>query len=262
MELAGKRVLLTGAAGGLGEAAAHELARQGAVMVLSGRDERKLGDLAGELTGAGHEVLVADLAAPGEAERLVDRAGQVDVLIANAGLPGGAALVDLEGSDVEAVVRVNLEAPIQMARRAIPQMRERGSGHLVFIASLTGKFALPESSLYSSTKFGLRGFAWSLRPELARHGIGVSLITPGFIRDAGMFAKRGRKPPPGAGTRPPSDVAAACVSAIVRNRDEVVVAPPQLRLLAHLALVAPGPVSRLLRRARPDRSASGATGSS
>jgi short-subunit dehydrogenase len=262
MELAGKRVLLTGATGGLGEAAAHELARQGAVLLLSGRDRQRLDDLAAQLAGAGHEALAADLAEQGAAESLVERAGRVDVLIANAGLPGGAALIDLEGADVEDVVRVNLEAPIQMARCVIPQMRERGDGHLVFVASLTGKFALPESSLYSSTKFGLRGFAWSLRPELARYGIGVSLITPGFIRDAGMFAKRGRRPPPGAGTRPPSDFAAACVSAIVRNRDEVVVAPPQLRLLAQLALVAPGPVSRLLRRARPDRSRSGASGPS
>lgn len=253
MELAGKRVLLTGATGGLGAAMARELALQGAVMVLSGRNEVQLKALEAELAGAGHEVLAADLAEPGAAEGLVERAGRIDVLIANAGLPGGAALADLDGGGVADVVRVNFEAPIQMARCAIPQMRAQGHGHMVFVASMAGKFALPGSSLYSSTKFGLRGFAWALRPELARDGIGVSLITPGFISGAGMFARRGRKPPLGTGTRTPQDVADAVVGAIVHNRDEVVVASPPLRVLGQLSLTAPGLLGRAIGVAGPNR---------
>ncbi len=261
MELAGKRILLTGATGGLGTAAAHELARQGAVLLLSGRSEEQLRKLEAQLVGAGHEVLPADLGEPGAAERLVAEAGRIDVLIANAGLPGGAALAELDGETVAEVVRVNLEVPMQMARCAIPQMRDRGDGHMVFIASLAGKFALPDSTLYSGTKFGLRGFTWALRPELARHGIGVSLISPGFISDVGMFAKRGRKPPPGAGTRTPQDFADAVVGSIVRNRDEVVIAPPMLRLLGQLSLTAPGLVARVFRRARPSRNDPNTSGS-
>jgi short-subunit dehydrogenase len=253
MELAGKRVLLTGATGGLGAAAAQELARQGAVLVLTARDARRLGELESGLAGAGHEAIAADLAEPGAAERVVEQAGRVDVLIANAGLPGGASLVDLDGDAVASVVRVNLEAPLQMARCVIPQMRERRDGHIVLVASLAGKFALPDSSLYSGTKFGLRGVGWSLRPELAKHGIGVSLVTPGFISEAGMFAKRGRKPPPGAGTRTPDDFARAVIEAIVDNRDEVVLAPPPLRLLGQASLLLPGLFARILGRARPER---------
>lgn len=253
MELAGKRVLLTGATGGLGIAAAHELARQGAVLVLTARDPVKLGELEADLAGAGHDTIPADLAEPGAAERVVEQAGRVDVLVANAGLPGGASLVDLEGEAVASVVRVNLEAPLQMARCVIPQMRERRDGHIVLVASLAGKFALPDSSLYSGTKFGLRGVGWSLRPELAKHGIGVSLVTPGFISEAGMFAKRGRKPPPGAGTRKPDDFAQAVVEAIVDNRDEIVIAPPPLRVLGQASLMMPSLFARILGRARPER---------
>ncbi len=253
MELAGKRVLLTGATGGLGAAMARELALQGAVLVLSGRNEVQLNALAAELAGAGHAVQPADLAEAGAAERLVERAGHVDVLVANAGLPGGVPLADLDGDAVAEVVRVNLEAPIQMARCVIQQMRERGHGHMVFISSMAGKFALPGSSLYSSTKFGLRGFAWALRPELARHHIGVSVVTPGFISGAGMFARRGRKPPLGAGTRTPQDVADAVVGAIVNNRDEVVVASPLLRALGQLSLAAPGLLGRAISFAGPNR---------
>lgn len=253
MELAGKRVLLTGATGGLGEAAARELAGQGAVLLLSARNSEQLAALAAELPGAGHEALPADLAELGAAESLVARAGRIDVLIANAGLPGGAPLAELDEDAVARVVRVNLEAPIQLARCAMPQMRARRDGQMVFVASLAGKFALPESTLYSGTKFGLRGFAWSLRPELARDGIGVSLVTPGFISDAGMFAKRGRKPPPGAGTRTPQDFADAVVGAIVHNRAEVVLAPPPLRLLGQLSLVAPGLLGLAIKTFGPKR---------
>ncbi|MBJ7347156.1 MAG: SDR family NAD(P)-dependent oxidoreductase [Thermoleophilaceae bacterium] len=258
MELTGKRILLTGAAGGLGEAAANALAARGATLLLSSRNEAKLQQLASDLPGRGHEVLAIDLTRPDAAEELVARAGTVDVLIANAGQPGGAALVDLASEDLSSVIKVNLEQPIQLARLLIPQMRERGSGQMVFVASLAGKFALPESTLYSATKFGLRGFAWALRPELARHGVGVTLITPGFISEVGMFAKRGRKPPPGAGTRTPEQYAKALVAAIESNKDEVVVAPPMLRALGQFSLLAPGLVAKVLRRARPSRTPSDA----
>lgn len=262
MELAGKRVLLTGAAGGLGRAAAERLAGLGATLVLSSRNEAQLRELADSLSGDGHDVIAADLAESGAAEDVVTRAGEVDVLIANAGLPGGAALLELDGQTVADVVRVNLEVPLQMARVAAPQMQSRRSGQIVFVASLAGKFALPESSLYSSTKFGLRGASWSLRAELAPHGVGVSLITPGFISEAGMFAKRGRKPPPGAGTRTPQDFADALVGAIEHNRGEVVVAAPPLRVLGQVSLLMPGMLARGLGRAAPSRRDSGSSSES
>ena len=112
-----------------------------------------------------------------------------------------------------------------MARALYPAMVERGSGHLVFIASLAGKAASPRTSIYNATKFGLRGFALGLRADLAPKGVGVSLVSPGFIRDAGMFADAGAKPPPGLGTGTPEQVGAAVVKAIERDKVEVTVGP-------------------------------------
>ena len=126
-----------------------------------------------------------------------------------------------------------------MARALIEQMVERGSGHMVFIASLAGKAASPRSSLYNATKFGLRGFALGLRADLASKGVGVSVVSPGFVRDAGMFAEAGAKPPPGFGTTTPERVGEAVVRAIEANKMEIAPAPIQQRIGAHFAL-APG----------------------
>ncbi|MFY9487795.1 MAG: SDR family NAD(P)-dependent oxidoreductase [Solirubrobacterales bacterium] len=255
MEIAGKRVLLTGAAGGLGETAAKALAARGATLVLSSRNREKLDQIAAELDGHGHEVITADLSNGDEATELVRQAGHIDILIANAGRSGGFALDELPPEEVSDVIKVNFEVPIQMARAVTPQMTERGAGQIVLIASLAGKFALPESTMYSSTKSGLRAFGWALRAELGRRNVGVTVISPGFISEVGMFAKRGRKAPPGAGTISPQRYVKALIHAIENNKGEVVIAPPQLRVLGQLSLIAPGFFARVFKRAAPQRKA-------
>jgi short-subunit dehydrogenase len=240
MELAGRKVLLTGATGGLGQAIAEALASKGASVVLSSRKADALETLSAGLPGDGHRVLPADLAEPGVAERLAAEAGAVDALVANAGLPGAGWLTDFTPEQLTRALRVNLEAPMLMARALFPAMLERGSGHLVFVASLAGKAASPRSSIYNATKFGLRGFALGLRADLDPKGIGVSLVSPGFIRDAGMFADSGAKPPGGLGTATPEQVAGAVVKAIERNKVELTVAPLRQRALSHVALASPG----------------------
>jgi short-subunit dehydrogenase len=244
MELAGRTALLTGATGGLGRAIAQALAAEGAQLVLSARQAEALEALAAALPGNGHRVLPTDLTVAGAAERLASEAGEVDVLVANAGLPGAGWLLDFSPEQVSRALRVNLEAPMLLAHALMPAMIERGSGHLVFVASLAGKAASPLSSIYNATKFGLRGFALGLRSDLAPKGVGVSLVSPGFIREAGMFADAGAKPPPGLGTGTPEQVGAAAVSAIVKDRLEVTVAPRRQRALAHMGLVSPGIASR------------------
>ena len=239
MELADRNALLTGATGGLGRAIAASLAGRGAKLVLSGRKAEALESLAAELPGEGHRALPADLAEPAAAEKLASEAGEVDVLIANAGLPGAGLLTDFSSEQVTRALRVNLEAPMLMARALYPSMLERGSGHLVFVASLSGKVASPRTSIYNATKFGLRGFALGLRSDLGPKGIGVSLVSPGFVREAGMFAEAGAKPPPGMGTTTPEKVGAATVKAIEHDKVEVVVAPLQLRAMSHFALATP-----------------------
>jgi short-subunit dehydrogenase len=123
-------------------------------------------------------------------------------------------------------------------------MAARRQGHLVFVSSLQGKAAVPQSSIYAATKFGLRGFALALRQDLSDAGVGVSVVMPGFIREAGMFASTGYKLPPGVGTKSPADVADAVVTAIENNRAELDVAPVGLRAGAALAAVAPGLAER------------------
>jgi short-subunit dehydrogenase len=244
VELAGKRALLTGATGGLGQAIARTLADRGASLVLSGRKAEALGELAGGLPGEGHRTVVVDLAEEGAGERLVADAGDVDVLVANAGLPGGGQLDAYSADQLAASLRVNLEAPLEMTRA----LRARGSGHLVYISSLQGKVAFPRSSVYSATKFGLRGFALSLREDLWGTGIGVTVVLPGFIRDAGMFADSGAKAPPGLGTSSPEEVGEGVATAIERNRAEVQVAPLLQRLGAGFAHRRPHLAARITRR--------------
>ena len=108
---------------------------------------------------------------------------------------------------------MNLRAPIHLARELAGPMVERGSGHLVFISSLSGKTASPGGSLYSATKFGMRGFALGLREDLVGTGVGVTTVFPGFIRDAGMFHEADTELPEGVGTRTPEQVAAGVIRA-------------------------------------------------
>jgi short-subunit dehydrogenase len=235
-------VLLTGATGGIGQAVARALVARGARLLLTGRRSDVLEGLAGEL---GARALVADLAAASDVERLAAEAvrARVDVLIANAGMPASGEIRELDGDQVDRMLDVNLRAPIALAHRLAPMMAERGSGQLVFISSLSGQVASPASSLYSATKFGLRGFALGIREDLRRSDVGVSLVVPGFIRDAGMYADTGVELPAGVATRSPEQVAAGVIRAIERNPAEVYVAPLSLRLGAAFGSVAPAPAA-------------------
>jgi short-subunit dehydrogenase len=113
-------------------------------------------------------------------------------------------------------------------------MAERGRGHIVMIGSVSGKIASAKSSLYNATKFGLRGFALGFRQDMDGKGVGVSIVEPGFVRDAGMFVNSKAKLPAPARTSSPEDVANGVVKAIRRDRAEVVVAPIELRASALL----------------------------
>jgi short-subunit dehydrogenase len=246
VDLAGKTALLSGATGGLGRAIAEALATRGAALVLSSRKREALEELARSLPGDGHRSVVADLAEDGAAERLAGEAGEVDVLVANAGLPASGKLVDFSQDEIGRALRVNVEAPIRMTRTLLPGMRERGAGHLVYISSLAGKVATPRSSLYSATKFGLRGFGLGLRADLRGSGIGVSVVMPGFVREAGMFHDSGAKSP--LGTCSPREVGDAVVDAIERDRSEVEVAPRIQRLLTGFAYRRPEFAAKIVSR--------------
>jgi uncharacterized protein len=244
MRISGSTVLLTGATGGIGQAIARALHEQGAQLILTGRRAEVLEPLAADL---GARVLAADLALAAEVDRLAAEAGDVDILIANAALPASGRLDTYTQEQVDRALDVNLRAPIVLAHALSPGMVARGRGHLLFVSSLSGKAAAPESSLYSATKFGLRGFALSLRADLRDSGVGVSLVLPGFISDTGLRGDADVKLPPGAGMRSPEQVARGVVRAIERDRAEVEVAPPALRAGTAFASLAPETAARVAR---------------
>jgi len=237
--LSGGRVLLTGASGGLGHAIARALAERGAKLVLTGRRVDQLEQLAAETGG---KAIAADIDVPDEVERLLGQAGEIDVLVANAGLSLSGALEDFSAAEIDKGLAVNLGAPMQLTRSLLPEMLRKRRGHLVYMSSLGGQATTPLSSLYCATKFGLRGFALALREDLHGSGVGVSLVSPGPIRDAGMFHASGaeRKLPPGFGTRPSTEVGDAVVKAVETGRAEIGVGPPAMRIGAKFALLLPG----------------------
>jgi short-subunit dehydrogenase len=236
VNVAGRTVLLTGATGGLGHTIARRLHVAGAHLVLTGRRTDVLEALAAE-TGA--RTLAVDLADEAAVERLANDCADVDILIANAALPGSGHVMSFSVEQIDRALAVNLRAPMVLSRVIGERMVARRSGHIVVMSSLAGKAGTPRSGVYSATKFGLRGFAQGLRQDLRPHGVGVTAVFPGFVRDAGMFAESGAKLPPGVGTSTPGQVADAVLRAIKRNRGEVDIAPLPMRLGAMFAGLAP-----------------------
>lgn len=226
IDLRGSRALVTGATGGLGQAIARRLAKEGAELVLSGRRLDVLEPLAKELGGTAIAAELEDLA---DVDRLMKEAGPIDVLVANAALSSSGDLFEYTPEQIARSITVNLHSQIVMARTAALGMVDRGKGHIVMIGSVSGKVASTDSSLYNATKFGLRGFALGFRQDVADRGVGVSIVEPGFVREAGMFADSGAKLPPGVRMVSSGAVADGVVKAIRRDRAEVVVAPIELR---------------------------------
>lgn len=245
---------MTGASGGLGQAIARALARRGADVVLTARRVDVLDSLAAETRG---RVVACDLSDRASLPRLVEEAGPVDVLIANAALPGSGRIESFSVEEIDRALDVNLRAPMILSRLMCEGMAERGGGHIVFVSSLAGKAGTVRSSIYASTKFGLRGFAQGLREDLRPRGVGVSAVFPGFIRDAGMYHESGGKLPWYVGTKTPEDVADAVVKAIEDDRGEIDVAPLGVRLGTTFAALWPGPSAAVQRRLDADRVAAG-----
>ncbi len=247
VNLAGSRALVTGASGGIGEAIVRALHARGATVVATARRKEVLDRLVADL-GDRVEAVPADLADAADVQALPGRAGQIDVLVANAALPASGRYDSFSGDEVDRALDVNLRAPLHLARELAGPMVQRGSGHLVFISSLSGKTASPGSSLYSATKFGMRGYALGLREDLVGTGVGVTTVFPGFIRDAGMFHESNTELPKGVGTRTPEQVAEGVIRGIERNKPEVDVAPLSLRLGSIAAGIAPGMVGAAQRK--------------
>ena len=249
VQLETSTALVTGATGGIGQAIVRALHGRGAAVIASGRKREVLERIAGELDRV--EPLVADLSDAAQVRALVE-GRRIDVLVANAALPASGRLDSFSAEEIDRALDVNLRAPMQLARALAPHMVERGTGHLVFISSLSGKMASAGASVYNATKFGLRGFGFALNEELRGTGVGATTVFPGFIREAGMFADSKAELPRGVGTRTPDDVARAVLAGIDKRRAEVDVAPFSLASGARIFGVAPGLVAAINRRLGSD----------
>ena len=230
-------MLVTGANGGLGRAISRALRDEECALVVTGRRTDPVEALAAEVGGT---AVVADLSVRADLDRLLNEAGDLDVVVMNAALPASGDLEDWVQPDIDKALEVNLGNPIAMTRALLPAWRKRGSGHFVFVSSLSGKVASPAGSLYAATKFGMRGFAAGLRCDLLGTGIGCSIINPTFVRDAGMFVNGGGRTPFNLGTVTPERCATAVVRAIRSNRFELDVAPWYMRIGAAIGSLAPG----------------------
>ena len=241
VELNGSRVLLTGATGGIGHAIARALHARGAQLTLTGRKVDVLESLAAEL-GERVEAKPLDLSDADAVHRFAAEAGDVDVLVANAGLPGTGKLGEYSSEQIDRVIDVNLRSPIHMTHALVPGMLERGHGHLVYISSISGKVATAYSSLYNATKFGLRGFSFAMHEDLRGTGVGATTVFPGAVADAGMWADGGLDLPRGVKPSKPEAVADAVIEGIEKDKPEINVANP----IEWLGGVLAGPAPRLV----------------
>ena len=182
MDVNGRRVLVTGASRGIGEAIARSFARAGANVALVARSEGPLKELAAEVGGT---AFPTDLTDPTAVDGLIARVeadgGPVDVLVNNAGIDLAGPFVDTPPAELEQIYRVNLVSPVQLCRQAIPGMLSRGRGHIVNVSSLAGTAVFPGLVAYSSTKSGLTHFTAGLRADLKGKPVKTTVVELGPI---------------------------------------------------------------------------------
>lgn len=239
----GRSAVVTGGSSGIGAATATLLAARGCDVTVTGRDPEALAEVASRTGG---RACVADLTEPEAAGRVLSAAGEVDLLVCNAGVGWAGSLTDMTEADVEKIVRVNLVSVLTLVRLALPGMVARGRGHVVLVSSIAGHMGVAGETVYSATKAGLAGFGAAVRNEFAARGIAVSLVVPGVVSTS-FFERRGT-PYERTSPRPipPERVARALVKAVDRNRAEVFV-PAWLRLPARLRGAAPALIDTVQR---------------
>jgi short-subunit dehydrogenase len=201
--------------------------------------ERKKIDKSGERTLA----VAVDITNETGREALLDAAtkrfGQVDVLVNNAGTDHPESFVDADFAGIEQMIELNVAAPMRLTQMVLPEMLRRASGHVVNIASMAGLAPVPYAVSYATTKHAVIGFSESLRYELEDSGVGVSVVCPSYVSEAGLFHENSGGDTSGAQTVTPADVAAGVVKAIVANRARVMVAPPLAKFAPMLRAVSP-----------------------
>lgn len=241
MELLGAVVVVTGASAGIGEATALRFARAGSRTVLAARRLERLEALAELIRSRSGEALAVrcDVTDPEDVARLVEAVigayGRCDVLINNAGIPGGGPFRDLDVERIERLVRVNLLGVLLVTKAFLPMLLERGVGHIVNVASLAGRVATPGAAVYGATKHAVVAFSEALSAELRPTGILVTAVNPGLTRTEG-FPQIGRRRP---FVMPPERVARTIVDVVRSGRAPEVSVPRALAALQVFRVLTP-----------------------
>ncbi len=234
MNLAGKRILLTGATGGLGNALAKQLTAKGANLAILGRDSLKLKNLKNDIQVSGNKVISieADLSQKGIPEKAInatiEKLGGIDVVINNAGVLDFIAFENQSQERIQEIIQTNVTAVIQLSHAAMPYFKKNNAGHLVFIGSIFGSLGFPHYATYCASKFAIHGFSQALRRELVNTNIGITYVAPRFIKTAmnnesatAMTKKSGNK------MDSPEKVASVVLKGIEREKQEVFIGQPE-----------------------------------
>ena len=249
-------LLVTGASSGIGEAVARLFAEEGYRISMGARRLERLQAVAQDIESAGGQSITiqSDLTIFEDIQRLIsetlDQFGKIDVLLNNAGFGRIKWLEELDPmEDIQAQIQVNLITTILVAREVLPHMIQRREGHIINMGSMGGLVASPTYTVYSASKFGVRGFTEALRREVGVYGLHVSGIYPGavnteFKQHAGIDRKTGRTTPASLQLQP-RDVARAVLSVVRRPRRELII-PWQMRLTVWMNILFPGIVDRII----------------
>lgn len=233
MDFAGKIIWITGASSGIGAALARDWAARGAHLILSGRDEARLAEVAhdcGETLTLPFDVR-DDAALTDAISKATGWKGGVDIAVANAGVSQRSRALKTDMQVYRDIIDIDLTSQIAFSQGLIGHMAERGSGKLLFISSIAGKVGVPMRTAYSAVKFGLAGYADALRAELSINGVSVHTIYPGSVatdvaRNALLAdgAKRGRSDKAIDEGIPADDAAKVMIDGVANGEREIIVA--------------------------------------
>jgi short-subunit dehydrogenase len=245
----GKVVWITGASSGIGAGLAQVLAKAGAELILSGRNEKALAAVAAACGGKPLILPfeVTDYAGlPAIVKKAIKWKGGIDCLINNAGISQRSLALETKFPVYQELIDIDLMAPIALTQLVLPHMAERQSGRLVFISSVAGKVGSPMRTAYSAAKHGLIGYADALRVEVTMHGIDVHVIAPGSIRtDVSRNAitssgkRRGESDEAIEAGMDPDHAAQLMVRAMERGTREIILAKGMERQITQLRRLAP-----------------------
>jgi short-subunit dehydrogenase len=248
----GTRVLVTGASRGLGRSIAEAFAWRGAALGLVARTETELRTLVDELPDAGHKILIADASDRRQMTAAVEAFGDVDVVVANAGVARYLNFVDLPLDEAERMTNVNWLGTLYTVQPALRGMIERGSGCVVIVASAAGLRAFPQASVYGATKAAQLAFGRALRHELDGTGVNVTLVVPGELQTHLHDHQREELPDwrPEKYALPARPLAERIVEAVEHDRVEVYYPSASIKALRVFQGVSPMIADRVLRLLR------------